>query len=163
VYNGYAYKSLADHKPFRQETINEWNKMYVVESPWELCPNTSDARHVCGHYPWATYALVLADGASYWTKQAPSCMLPNVPGAQAAAVHCLKQHIAYPGKYGTGCAGRWDDRIFESKPSYHSFPSYCSWPPHGKQNPASICRLLFQVFFRPQQHHCYQPPLKSFC
>ena len=47
-----------------QRTQNE------VDPPWELCPDTDDydARHVCATYPWATEALVFADGTACWTK-----------------------------------------------------------------------------------------------
>lgn len=75
VLNGYAYKSLAGHDPHCRQARNECGNMYAVRSPWQLCPLTSDARQVCAGYPWASYALVLADGSSYYTKIGPSLNL----------------------------------------------------------------------------------------
>jgi hypothetical protein len=68
VHNGYAYSSLARHDPHSRKIISEGGKFYSVDPPWELCPDTYDARHVCAAYPWATEALVLEDGSVRWTK-----------------------------------------------------------------------------------------------
>jgi hypothetical protein len=68
VHNGYAYRSLARHDPHSQKVIPEHGNFYSFDPPWELCPDTSDARHVCAAYPWATRALVFADGSACWTK-----------------------------------------------------------------------------------------------
>ena len=68
VHNGYAYRSLGRHDPHSQKVISERDKFYSVDPPWELCPNTVDARHVCAAYPWATDALVFEDGSACWTK-----------------------------------------------------------------------------------------------
>ena len=70
VYNDYAYSTLAGHDPHSTGVFASyiWDKMYSVDFPWELCPNTSDARHVCATYPWGTQALVFADGSACWTK-----------------------------------------------------------------------------------------------
>ena len=72
VHNGHVYKSLADHDPHSTTAIDEYNKFYKLDPPWELCPNTPDALHVCKTYPWAAYALVFADGSAHWTALAPS-------------------------------------------------------------------------------------------
>ena len=70
VYNDYAYSTLAGHDPHSTGVFASYmrDKMYSVDFPWELCPNTSDARHVCATYPWGTQALVFADGSACWTK-----------------------------------------------------------------------------------------------
>ena len=81
VHNGHVYKSLADHDPHSTTAINEYNKLYNLDPPWELCPNTPDALHVCKTYPWAAYALVLADGSAHWTALAPSANASFKPGA----------------------------------------------------------------------------------
>jgi hypothetical protein len=74
MHNGYAYRSLARHNPHSQEIIisiysRDYSvEFYSVDPPWELCPDTHDARHVCATYPWATRALVFADGSACWTN-----------------------------------------------------------------------------------------------
>jgi hypothetical protein len=112
AYNGYAYKTLACHDPhdslvgrhlLNREVIRKYGKhgnMYSVDGPWELCPNTSDARFVCARYPWAAHAIVFADGSSYFTKQAQFCFdtaQDALPGCQTMYTNCLKQE---GGKYG---------------------------------------------------------------
>jgi hypothetical protein len=62
MHNGYAYRSLALHDPHSEKAVDERGKFYSVDPPWELCPVTPDARHVCATYPWATFALVFACG-----------------------------------------------------------------------------------------------------
>ena len=81
VYNGYEYKSLADHDPHSTVVMDEWNKLYSMDAHWQLCPNTPDALHVCKTYPWAAYALVFADGSAHWTALAPSWDASLKPGA----------------------------------------------------------------------------------
>jgi hypothetical protein len=109
VRNGYAYRSLAGHDPYCQQAISECGNMYSVDLPWQLCPLTSDARQVCAGYPWASYALVLADGSFYYTEIAPKLKkdcdsqkeaeMVFMPGREACGSHsgsCLKQE---GGKY----------------------------------------------------------------
>ena len=81
MHNGHVYKSLADHDPHSTTAINEYDKLYNLDPPWELCPNTPDALHVCKTYPWAAYALVFADGSAHWTALAPSWDSSFKPGA----------------------------------------------------------------------------------
>ena len=74
VYNGTIYKSLADHDPHSWNEIDEKGKFYNLEAGWRLCqttPGNTDALHVCQSYPWATHALIFADGSAYWTALAP--------------------------------------------------------------------------------------------
>ena len=73
MHNGYACSSLARHDPHSQEDIPELGKFYSVDHPWELCPDTCDARHVCARYPRATAALLFADGFACWTKKNEGC------------------------------------------------------------------------------------------
>jgi hypothetical protein len=80
LYNGRIYKSLADHDPHSKIEINEKGKFYNLEAGWRLCQNTpgnTDALHVCQSYPWATHALVFADGSAYWTALAPGKTAPR--------------------------------------------------------------------------------------
>jgi hypothetical protein len=63
VHNGYVYKALPGHHRHTKELF-----MYSADSPWELCPNTSDALHVCAVHHWFAYALVFADGSAHWTR-----------------------------------------------------------------------------------------------
>jgi hypothetical protein len=70
VYNGVAYKTLADHNPHSCMWMREYGKLRVLDAAWELCPDTCDARHVCASYPWAANTLVFADGCAHWTRQA---------------------------------------------------------------------------------------------
>ncbi len=96
VLNGYAYKSLAGHDPHCRQGRNECGNMYAVRSPWQLCPLTSDARLVCAGYPWASYALALADGSSYYTKIGPSLNL-------CAGIYEEKPEIVFmPGRQASG-------------------------------------------------------------
>jgi hypothetical protein len=91
VHNGHVYKSLADHDPHSTTAINEYSKLYNLNPPWELCPYTPDALHVCKTYPWAAYALVFADGSAYWTALAPSQNPSIIPGTQCSGSQCLRQ------------------------------------------------------------------------
>jgi hypothetical protein len=70
-HKGHEYKSLAGHNPHSDTIINEKGKLYPLDPGWQLCPNTPDAHDVCKSYPWATHALVFADGSAHWTKTAP--------------------------------------------------------------------------------------------
>ena len=72
VFNGYSYMSLAKHDPHSTSPIDEYMNMCALEPHWHVSPDTPDARHVCATYPWATYALVFADGSACWTALAPS-------------------------------------------------------------------------------------------
>jgi hypothetical protein len=94
VYNGYAYRSLAGHDPHSKTVIEEWG-FYSVDPPWELCPDTCDARHVCATYPWATFALVFADGFACWTKKGLDVGPSSSNSVQSPTF--LKQ---FEGKYG---------------------------------------------------------------
>jgi hypothetical protein len=77
VYNGHVYKSLAGHGPHSRDVVNEYNKLYNLDSDWRICPKTPDALHVCATYPWASCALVFGDGSAHWTA------LAEKPGAEA--------------------------------------------------------------------------------
>jgi hypothetical protein len=130
VFNGFSYKSLAEHDPHSTAPIDEYMNMLAIEPHWHVSPDTPDARHVCSTYPWAAYALVLADGSACWTALAPTgglhspqpvdCTRPNrwtalaptgepprVPGELAPFGKCIKHH---EGKYASravlpeGCA-----------------------------------------------------------
>ena len=108
VYNGYEYKSLANHDPHSTVVIDEWNKLYSMDAHWQLCPNTPDALHVCktcvpphpalrfcnnlNMYPWAARALVLADGSAYYTALAPSANASLQPGAGGNMNECNRAH-----------------------------------------------------------------------
>jgi hypothetical protein len=90
VHNGYAYRSLARQNPHSQEIIisiysSDYSvEFYPVDPPWELCPDTCDARHVCATYPWATRALVFADGSACWTNNStphPKSYRKMTPGS----------------------------------------------------------------------------------
>jgi hypothetical protein len=63
VHNGHVYKALPGHHRHTKELL-----MYPVDSPWELCPNTSDALRVCAVHHWFANALVFADGSAHWTR-----------------------------------------------------------------------------------------------
>jgi hypothetical protein len=67
VHNGYAYRSLARHDPHSREVIPERENFYSVGSPMPMGAvprhlRSCDARHVCAASPWATFAIVFADG-----------------------------------------------------------------------------------------------------
>jgi hypothetical protein len=72
VYNGHAYKTLAGHIPHSYDpwVEGEYGKLRSLDAGWQLCPDTPDARHICGSYPWASNTLVFADGRAYFTKKA---------------------------------------------------------------------------------------------
>jgi hypothetical protein len=80
VHNGHVYKSLADHDPHSTDVIDENNALRSLDPAWEICPNTPDALHVCETYPWAAYALVLADGNAHFTKLGLTKLGPKEPG-----------------------------------------------------------------------------------
>jgi hypothetical protein len=67
VYNGNVYKSLAGHDPHSRNRIDESRKLYNMTPPWQICPKTSDALHVCAANHWGTHALVFSDGSAHWT------------------------------------------------------------------------------------------------
>ncbi len=92
AYNGHVYKSLAGHDPHSTTAIDERGKRYSLEQAWELCPNTPDALHVCKTYPWAAYALVLADGSAYYTALGPSEDSSFTPGASTNLNECICAH-----------------------------------------------------------------------
>ncbi len=104
VYNGNVYKSLADHDAHSRSVISEIGKLFDLPSAWRICPKTPDALHVCASYPWASYALVFADGSSHWTALAP----PNAngdgfePGNEADGQGCLIQE---GGRYRSALVG----------------------------------------------------------
>jgi hypothetical protein len=72
VYNGHSYKTLAGHIPhsYEHKWEGEYGKLRSLDAGWQLCPDTSDARHICSSYPWASNTLVFADGRAYYTKKA---------------------------------------------------------------------------------------------
>jgi hypothetical protein len=96
VFNGFSYKSLAEHDPHSTAPIDEYMNMHAIEPHWHVSPDTPDARHVCSIYPWAAYALVFADGSACWTALTPMAEPPRVPGELAPFGKCLKHH---EGKY----------------------------------------------------------------
>ncbi len=97
VYNGHAYKSLADHDPRSTQAIDESKKLYNLDPAWHICPRTPDALRVCASCPWAAYALVLADGSAHWTALAPTAKSTFRPGKEAASSGCLRTE---KGQYG---------------------------------------------------------------
>ena len=120
VLNGIVYKSLADHDPHSTSAIDEHSKLYNLDPPWQLCPKTADALHVCATYPWASYALVFADGSAHYTALPQTLPgypgSPYEPGAQAnpwdSSFSGLRQQ---GGQYGTARDGCFDCGI----------PSHC--------------------------------------
>lgn len=109
VHNGIVYKTLADHDPHSTSAIHEHHKLYNLEPPWQICPKTADALHVCAAYRWASLALVFADGSAHWTA------LPHTlkggasplyqPGAQAKPDNGLTQQGGQYGIYTCGDCG----------------------------------------------------------
>jgi hypothetical protein len=77
--------------------IKERDKLYNLDNPpWEICTKTDDALHVCATYPWASFALVFADGSAHWTALAPTIfssvgISSVVPGKLACSTGFLKQ------------------------------------------------------------------------
>lgn len=120
VLNGIEYKTLADHDPHSTSAIDEHGKLYNLDPPWQLCPKTADALHVCATYPWAAYALVFADGSAHYTALPQTLPgypgAPYQPGAQAnswdPSFSGLRQQ---GGQYGTARDGCFDC----------GFPSHC--------------------------------------
>jgi hypothetical protein len=101
VYDGYLYKSLADHDPFSTQPINEDKKLFTLKPAWHICPNSAETRNVCAGYPWAAVTLVFADGSSHFTANALSWSNRYIePGTAAASFGCLRQE---GGRYGTRC------------------------------------------------------------
>jgi hypothetical protein len=88
VFNGYAYKTLAGNDP-HSEVVIKRGKLFSVHPPWELCPNTCDAQHVCTTYPWGTYALVFADGSPQVTWRQHKWRWP--PFGVPPPTNCLKE------------------------------------------------------------------------
>jgi hypothetical protein len=75
-----VYKSLGSHDPHSTQVINEYAKLYNLDPAWRVCPPTPDALHVCAAYPWATGALVFADGSSRYTAKGPNYDASFTPG-----------------------------------------------------------------------------------
>jgi hypothetical protein len=71
VFEGYEYKTLAEHDPHSTQVIDERGKLYSLESPWHIAGHygSYDAAldEVCQRYPWAAHALVLSDGLLKFT------------------------------------------------------------------------------------------------
>jgi hypothetical protein len=108
VLNGVVYKSLADHDPHSTSEIKDYGKLYNLDPPWQLCPKTADALHVCASYPWATLALVFADGSAHWTAlpQIKGQTSPHYqPGALAKPDSGLTQKGGQYGVYACGDCG----------------------------------------------------------
>ncbi len=126
VHNGNVYKSLADHDPYCRTAINEYDKLYDLYSAWQICPKTPDALHVCANYPWASYALVFADGSAHWTSLAPTLhnpfpFQPRQPGQQADKEGCLRQE---GGRYGIDR----NEKRFDNDVDVYAFdPSYLAY------------------------------------
>jgi hypothetical protein len=90
VFNGYIYKTLRDHDPSAVHLIDDHDELHKhLEPGWQISPATPDALHVCAAYPWATHALVLADGSAYYTALARSIW--KTPGKKAKS-ECLIRH-----------------------------------------------------------------------
>lgn len=81
VHNGHLYKTLADHDPQSVSASSEYTKLFNLDPAWQICPKTADALHVCATHPWASYALVFADGSANWTHLAKTVKNSLVPGA----------------------------------------------------------------------------------
>jgi hypothetical protein len=107
VYDGYLFKSLADHDPFSNQQIDELDKLYQLNSAWHICPNSAETRNVCAGYPWAAVTLVFADGSCHFTAKASSWSNQYIePGTAAASGGCLRQEN---GRYGTNQGtNRWN-------------------------------------------------------
>lgn len=94
VHNGHVYKSLAAHEPESRNATSEHDKLYQLDSAWEICPKTPDALEVCAKYPWAAYALVFADGSAHWTALAPVVKSSFKPGTcTLASVTCQHNKV----------------------------------------------------------------------
>ena len=119
VLNGIVYKSLADHDPHSTSAIDERGKLYNLDPPWQLCPKTADALHVCATYPWASHALVFADGSAHYTALPQTLPgypgSPYEPGAQANPGISFSGLRQQGGQYGTARDGCFDCGI----------PSHC--------------------------------------
>ena len=89
VCNGYMYKTLAGHNPHSLQPVDEYNRLYPLLHAWQLSPNTPDAVQVCASYPWASYALVFADGSSHFTALAATANLLFRPGWLPSRRHAL--------------------------------------------------------------------------
>ncbi len=117
VLNGIVYKTLADHDPHSTSAIDEHNNLYNLDPPWQICPKTADALHVCASYPWASLALVFADDSAHWTALPQS--LPGGdsplyrPGALAKPDYGLRPDRPQGGQYGIYVCGGC------------GFPSHC--------------------------------------
>ena len=86
IFNGHVYKSLKNHDPHSTQVIYEGYKLYDLHPAWHICSPTPDALHVCATYPWASYALVFADGSVYCTANGPNLHAPYTPGKIRHAV-----------------------------------------------------------------------------
>jgi hypothetical protein len=93
VYNGNVYKSLAGHDPHSRDSIDESRKLYNLEPPWQICPKTPDALHVCAAYRWGTDALVFSDGSAHWTARSYSydTWYNGTAGSEAPTNRSLRQ------------------------------------------------------------------------
>ncbi len=80
IFNGHVYKSLGSHDPHSTQVIYEFGKLYDLDPSWHICSPTPDALHVCAAYPWASYALVFADGSMYCTANGPKYNASLTPG-----------------------------------------------------------------------------------
>ncbi len=148
VYNGHVYKSLADHDPHSTTIVSEHDKLYSLDPAWELCPNTPDALHVCRTYPWATFALIFADGSVHYTKLAPSlsCNPSLTPGTCA---HFSGTLVKTRGQYGADAGSGWWHNAGSdhwrcrpsSVPYLNSGPASSNWrcksPPQQQQTKGS--------------------------
>jgi hypothetical protein len=116
LHNGYAYRSLARHDAHSQKVVFERDNFYSVDPPWELCPYSCDARQVCATYPWATQALVFADGSACWTKntEKPQHYPPGTSNSIRFSQTYLKEN---EGKYGVDFVAVPDDD-FPGRPAF---------------------------------------------
>ena len=125
TYNGHQYKTLANHNPHSAQVINEYDKLYNLNSSWHLCPRTPDALHVCATHRWQSYALVFVDGSAHFTQCAPSD--PSYkPGMTARGSDCLVQK---EGKYASLVGGVFLDpqrcRCNQSDDDYEALGYAC--------------------------------------
>jgi len=71
-HKGYIYRALADawdpHHADWNSVKDQSKTALPVPLGFEIAPNDADCREVIGAYGWSTHAMVLADGASIWTK-----------------------------------------------------------------------------------------------
>ena len=66
-HNGYNYAALDKTNPASKK-IGCQTSYIALPAGWTIAPNNADSSNVISQYPWGTAVMVLADGASYWTR-----------------------------------------------------------------------------------------------